>query len=86
VAESRSPRDGKFVAQIGTFDPKMTGADGIKVDKVQALEWIAKGATCTETTRVILEKAGILEKKKPSKTQSKPKPVDATKNKNKKEK
>jgi len=65
VADSRSPRDGKFVAQIGTYDPKQKDAKtAIKIDNAGANEWLAKGATPTETARVILEKAGILEKSK----------------------
>ena len=54
VAESRSPRDGKFISILGTFDPKATGADGIKIDNAAALEWIAKGATPSETAKVVL--------------------------------
>jgi len=60
VAESRSPRDGKFIEVLGTFDPKGTGPDAIKVDKTVALGWIAKGAQPTDTAKAVLVKAGVL--------------------------
>lgn len=83
VADSRSPRDGKFVATLGTFDPKTADAKtGITIDKALAMEWLSKGATPTETARVVLEKAGILDKQKKAKV-SKPKPKPATPDKKK---
>jgi len=76
VADSRSPRDGKFIAVLGTYDPAGDGKTSSNLDKNATLEWLAKGATPTETTRVVLEKAGILEKKKVvKKTTKKPAPV-----------
>ena len=75
VADSRASRDGAFIENLGTFDPKIADPKiGIKIDRAMATEWLAKGALPTETARVILEKAGILEKPKAKKT-SKPKPA-----------
>jgi len=73
VAETKNARDGKVVEQIGTFDPSIAdAADGLKIDKALALGWIAKGATCTDTCRVCLEKAGVLEKVKVTRKAAKP--------------
>ena len=67
VAESRSPRDGKFIDVIGTFDPKGTTPDAMKIDKDKAMSWVAKGAQPTDTAKAVLVKAGIIpaEKYKP---------------------
>jgi small subunit ribosomal protein S16 len=59
VAESRSPRDGKFIASIGTFDPHGED-DAIKIDKDAALGWIGKGALPTDTAKAVLVKAGVI--------------------------
>ena len=68
VADSRSPRDGRFVDQIGTYNPIAVPAE-IKIDAEKAKAWIAKGAQPTDTVRDILANAGIIEKKaKPAKT------------------
>ena len=85
VAENRSPRDGKFIQILGTYDPKAANKDdGIKIDRDIAMDWIAKGATPTDTARMVLEKAGILKPEKKAKT-SKPKakPAEAKKKKEK---
>ncbi len=52
IADSRSPRDGKFIENIGTYDPK-TEPSKIKVDKEKALEWLKKGAKPTNTVQKI---------------------------------
>ena len=62
VADSRSPRDGKFIAVLGTYNPTVEPVE-IKLNADMCKEWIAKGAQPTPTARAILEKAGILEKK-----------------------
>ena len=75
VAESRSPRDGKFIEILGTYDPNDTGKDAIKIKKDIALSWIAKGAQPTDTARAVMVKAGVLpsETKKPkANTNAKP--------------
>ncbi|MCK9575549.1 MAG: 30S ribosomal protein S16 [Clostridia bacterium] len=63
VADSHSPRDGKFIEQLGTYNP-LIKENQIKVDTVKAEEWITKGAQPTETARNILVKAGVLEPSK----------------------
>ena len=60
VADSRSPRDGRFIEEIGTYDPLKDPSE-IKVDGDKALEWISNGAQPTDTVRTLLKKAGVLE-------------------------
>ena len=50
VADSRSPRDGKFIERIGTYDPK-TDPSTITVDKERAVDWIKKGAKPSNTVQ-----------------------------------
>ena len=55
VADSRSPRDGKFIELIGTYDPKKPGDNSmIKVDRAE--HWIARGARPSDTVRSLLKK------------------------------
>ena len=61
VADSRSPRDGKFIALIGTYNPLTTPAE-IKSNEELALEWLHKGAIPTDTVKNLLSKAGIMKK------------------------
>ena len=63
VADSRSPRDGKFIETLGTFDPKLIDeAAQIKIDVELAKTWLAKGALPTDTARAVLVRAGAMEK------------------------
>ena len=62
VADSRAPRDGRFIDLLGTYDPHLD--DGVKVDVDKAKSWIAKGAQPTDTVRSILVDAGVIETKK----------------------
>ena len=55
VADSRCPRDGRFIEEIGTYDPMAEG-ENIKVDLERAKYWIANGAQPTETVRGLLTK------------------------------
>ena len=59
VADSRSPRDGRFVEEIGTYNPLKNPAE-IVVNVERAKEWMATGAQPTETVRSLLKKAGAL--------------------------
>lgn len=59
VADSRYPRDGRFIEEIGTYDPLKTPAD-VKIDADKAKQWIANGAQPTDTVRVLLKKSDIL--------------------------
>ena len=56
VADSRSPRDGRFIEELGTYDPMAEGEQKIKVDMERAKYWIANGAQPTETVRGLLKK------------------------------
>lgn len=58
VADKESPRDGRFIATIGTYRPKQA-TDQVTLDVEQAREWLAKGATPTETVAGLLKKAGV---------------------------
>ena len=58
VADSRSPRDGKFIAEIGTYDPTREPSV-IKFDEEAAKKWLANGAQPTETVGKLLKIAGI---------------------------
>jgi small subunit ribosomal protein S16 len=62
VADSRSPRDGRFIEEIGYYDPLKNPAV-IKVDEEKARDWLANGAQVTDTARSLLVKAGVIEKK-----------------------
>ncbi|MEO6682831.1 MAG: 30S ribosomal protein S16 [Ginsengibacter sp.] len=59
VADSRSPRDGKFIAKLGSYNP-LTVPATIQVDRQKALEWLHKGAQPTDTVRRILSFKGVL--------------------------
>ena len=61
VADSRSPRDGKFIETVGTYNPLTTPAE-IKINEELALTWLSKGAIPTDTVKNILSKAGIMKK------------------------
>ena len=59
VADSRSPRDGRCIEEIGTFDP-LTDPATINVDVERAQYWVKNGAQPTDTVRELLKKAGAL--------------------------
>jgi small subunit ribosomal protein S16 len=59
VADSRSPRDGKFIEEIGTYDPS-TDPSTFNVDEEAAKKWLANGAQPTDTVKAIFKKEGIL--------------------------
>ena len=56
VADSRSPRDGRIVEKIGTYDP-MTNPATIKLDNEKVEKWIKNGAKPTDTVKALIEKA-----------------------------
>ncbi len=60
VADERSPRDGRFIEEIGYYNP-MTQPAQIKVDNDKAQDWMKKGAQPTDTVRVLLKKSGAIE-------------------------
>lgn len=59
VADSRSPRDGRFIEEIGYYDPTKEPAV-IKIDEEKAIRWINNGAQPTDTARSLLRKTGVL--------------------------
>ena len=63
VADSRSPRDGKYIDLIGTYNP-LTNPAEIKIDNEKARQWIKNGAQPTDTARDLLVKSGAIEAKK----------------------
>jgi small subunit ribosomal protein S16 len=61
VTDSRSPRDGRYIEMIGTYDP-MTDPSTFKIDEERALHWLRQGAQPSDTARSALGKTGIWEK------------------------
>lgn len=61
AADARSPRDGKFIELVGTYNPIMEPAE-IKINEEIALKWLRNGAEPTDTVRDLLKKQGIMEK------------------------
>ncbi|MBP3337738.1 MAG: 30S ribosomal protein S16 [Clostridia bacterium] len=59
VADSRYPRDGRFIEEIGTYDP-MTEPRTVKIDAEKAKKWIANGAQPTDTVKSLLKESGII--------------------------
>ncbi len=58
VADSRSPRDGRFIEEIGTYDPNIEPAE-VKIDEEGAKKWLGNGAKPTETVARLFKNAGI---------------------------
>ncbi|SDJ72912.1 30S ribosomal protein S16 [Sediminibacillus albus] len=61
VADSRSPRDGRLIEQIGTYNPVANPIE-VKLDEEKALDWMAKGAKPSDTVRNLFSKQGIMTK------------------------
>ena len=61
VADSRAPRDGKFIEEIGYYNPMTDPAD-IKIDEEKAQKWLGTGAQPTDTVKKLFQKSGILQK------------------------
>lgn len=59
VADSRYPRDGRFIEEIGTYNPLKQPSE-IKIDAEKAKKWIANGAQPTDTVKAMLKKADII--------------------------
>ena len=59
VADSRYPRDGRFIEEIGVYDPTVNPAK-VEIDADRAREWIKTGAQPTETVRALLKKVDVL--------------------------
>ncbi len=59
VADSRYPRDGRFIEEIGTYNPMVEPSE-VKIDAEKVKTWIANGAQPTDTVKTLLKKEGIL--------------------------
>ena len=62
VADSRAPRDGRFIEKIGTYNPNTNPAD-INIDDNKAFDWVMKGAQPTDTVKAMLSYRGVMLKK-----------------------
>jgi len=60
VANSESPRDGRFIENVGTYDPNVDPA-AVNIDTEKAVKWLKTGAKPTETVRVLLKNSGVLD-------------------------
>ncbi|WP_066193953.1 30S ribosomal protein S16 [Gracilibacillus timonensis] len=69
VADSRSPRDGRIIEQIGTYNPVANPTE-VKLDEDKAINWMANGAKPSDTVRNIFSTEGIMKKFHESKIQS----------------
>lgn len=61
VSDSRSPRDGRFIEEIGTYNPVAQPAQ-VNIDEEKALKWLQNGAQASDTVRNLLSKAGVMTK------------------------
>jgi small subunit ribosomal protein S16 len=62
VADQEAPRDGRFIEIIGNYNPKgETTAEKVQVDAEKARQWIAKGATPSQTVESLLKQAGVFQ-------------------------
>lgn len=61
VADSRSPRDGRFIEELGYYNPTTEPAT-VKINEEKALEWLGKGAQPSDTVKNIFHKHGIMQK------------------------
>lgn len=61
IADERCRRDGRFIENVGTYDPTKNPA-AVKLEEAKTLDWLAKGAQPTDTVKQILKKQGVWEK------------------------
>ena len=59
VADSRMPRDGRFIEEVGYYNP-LTNPDEVKLEEDKIFEWLEKGAQPSDTVRSLLSKAGLM--------------------------
>jgi len=60
VADSRSPRDGRFIEELGYFDP-LKDPQEVKIDAEKAQKWLANGAQPTDRVKALFKEAGIIQ-------------------------
>ena len=70
AADARSPRDGRFIESVGTYNP-IKGAEQVTIDEEKALNWLNNGAQPTDTVKNILSRTGIMTKYAESKKKTK---------------
>ena len=58
VADGRSPRDGRFIEELGTYDPQKRGRDNFNLDYDRAKYWLSQGAQPSETAASLIKRAG----------------------------
>jgi small subunit ribosomal protein S16 len=75
VADSRSPRDGRFIEELGYYNPLTDPAD-VKINVEKAKKWISTGAKPTDTVRGLLKKAGVFDTAKHAEAISEPEEAD----------
>jgi small subunit ribosomal protein S16 len=61
VADARSPRDGRFIEQVGFYDP-LTDPATVKIDEDKVLLWLIRGAQPSDSARILLKREGVLDK------------------------
>lgn len=61
VADSRMPRDGRFIEEVGFYNP-LSDTDSVKLDEEKVFSWLQKGAQPSDTVRSLLSKAGLMKK------------------------
>lgn len=61
VADGRSPRDGRFIEEIGYYNP-IKQPEEIKIDEEKALKWLKNGATPSDTVKALFKKTGVMKK------------------------
>ena len=70
VADARSPRDGRFIEQVGYYDP-LTEPVTVKIEEEKVLRWLALGAQPSDAARSLLQREGILERHAATRKQGK---------------
>ena len=65
VADSRSPRDGRFIEQLGTYDP-LTEPATVEIDAERVKEWMSKGAQPSDAARILLRQQGLIKAAAPA--------------------
>lgn len=68
IADSRLPRDGRFIEQVGTYDPKKDPAE-VRIEEERAVLWLKRGVQPTPTVRQLLNQSGISKKVKENKAE-----------------
>ncbi len=78
AADSRFPRDGRFIESVGTYDP-IKGKEVVMLDEEKIMKWLGNGAEPTDTVRNILSRQGVMKKFTESKKTAPKKPAKKTK-------